>query len=115
MSRRLRGEIVLVADLLRPGSCLKQLDDRRMARSNSETSVTRNQWSAEFFSKYNVGRIISRKVVAQLPNPGQQHKMGIPCNLQVKQVLNCLIGALLWNGSFPHQAPQDLDDLNIQK
>src|SRR5579864_2341856 len=52
------------------GTCLEQLDDRSMAGCSGEASVARNQWSPKLFGKSNIGRVISRKIVAELPNPG---------------------------------------------
>jgi hypothetical protein len=63
---------------------LEQLDDRRMAGSSGEPSVARNQWSPELFGKPNVGRVIGGKIVPELPNPGQQHEMGIACKPEVQ-------------------------------
>src|SRR5438045_1415126 len=41
--------------------------------------------------------------------------MGVPCNPEVQQVMNCFIGGFSWNGSFPHQASQYLGDLNSEQ
>jgi hypothetical protein len=71
-----------------------------MAPSSGEPSVTRKQSSAEFFRQHYVGRVISGKIVTELPNPGQQYEMGIPRDAEVEQVLNRLMGASCWNRSF---------------
>ena len=94
---------------------LEQLDDRRMAGSSGEPCVACNQWNPELFGKADVGRVIGGKIVAELPNPGQQHEIGISRNPEVKQVPHGLIGAICRNRSFPHQTPQYLGDLKIQK
>ncbi len=86
-----------------------------MARSDGKPSVTGNQWRAEFFGKANIGRIISGKIVAKLPNPRQENEMGIPYKPEIQQVLNRLFGAARWNRTFPHKAPQDLGDFKIQE
>ena len=64
-----------------------------MSGCGGEPAVTRNQASAEFFGKHDVGRIIDGQVVAEVPDPRQQNEVGIPGDSQVEQVLDCLIGA----------------------
>src|SRR5579859_247172 len=63
---------------------LEQLDDRRMAKSSGEPPVARNQWSPELFGKPNVGGVIGGKIVAELPNSGQQHEMRVPCKPEIQ-------------------------------
>ena len=57
---------------------LKQFNGRRMARRRRQSLVPRNQGSPEFFDQHDVGRIIGRKLVTQLPNPGKEHEVRIP-------------------------------------
>ena len=72
----------------------KQFDERRMAGCRSEAAVTRKQSSAEFFGKHDVGRIIGRQIVTELPYPGQQHEVRIASNPQVQEILDRLISAV---------------------
>lgn len=84
-----------------------------MAGSSGEPRVTGNQWSTEFFGKSNVARVIGRKIVAELPNPGQQHEMGIPCKPEGQQVLHGMVGAICRDRSFTYKAPQYLCNLKV--
>ncbi len=63
---------------------LKQLDECGMARGRSESTVPCDQRSSEPFGQHNVGRIIGRKIVTQLPNPGEKHQMRIPSNAKIQ-------------------------------
>jgi len=64
-----------------------------MAGCGSEPAVTRKQSSAEFFGKHDVGRIIGRQIMTELPSPGQQQEVGIASNPQVQEILDRLISA----------------------
>jgi len=94
---------------------LKHLDDRRMARSSGKPSVARKQARAEFLGRYNAYRGISGKIVTELPNPGQEHEVGIPRNGEVQQVMNRLIGATGRNRPCPRQTLQYPGDLKVQE
>jgi hypothetical protein len=94
---------------------LKQLDGHGVAGCRREPAVARKQSSAKFFGKRDVGRIVGRQIMTELPNPGQQNEVGIPSHSQVEQILDRLIGARRCNRAFPHQTPQDLADLQIEE
>ena len=60
-------------------------------RSSSESTIPCNQWGSEFFGKHDVGGIIGRKIVTQLPDSRQEHAMGILSNPKIQQIVNCLV------------------------
>jgi len=72
----------------------KQLYGRGVTGCGCQAGVTREQSSAEFFGKRDIGRIIGREVVPELPDAGQQNEVGIADDAQVEQVLDSLIRAL---------------------
>ena len=86
-----------------------------MAGGRREPSVTRKQSSAEMFGERDVSRIIRRQIVTKLPNPGQQNKVGIPCDSQVEQVPDRLIGAVCRDRALPLQTSQYLANLKIEQ
>ncbi len=90
---------------------LEQLDWSCVARSRSEASVTRNQYSAELFGKHHISCIVCRKFVAESPNLRQQHEMGIASDPEVQQIVDRFIRTVGCDRSFPHQTPQYLGDL----
>src|SRR5919201_247280 len=55
----------------------KQLDRYGVPGSRSEPGVARYQRRAESCSKHYVCRVIDQKIMAELPNVGQKHKVGI--------------------------------------
>jgi hypothetical protein len=57
-----------------------------MARSRSDSTIPCNQCSSEFFGKRNVGGIVGRKIVTQLPDSWQEHEMRIPSNTKIQRV-----------------------------
>src|SRR5580704_3579104 len=86
-------------------SKLKQLDGGRMARGRSESTVPRNQRSSELFGQDNVGSIVGRKIVAQLPNPGEEHQMRIPSNAKIQQIAHRLVSTVYGDHPLPCQTP----------
>ena len=65
-----------------------------MAGRRSEPAVARKQSGAEFFGTHDVGRIIGRQIMTQLPIPGQQQEVGIAGNAQIQEILDRLISAV---------------------
>jgi hypothetical protein len=51
--------------------------------------------------------------VTELPNPGQQHEVGIASDPKVQQIADRLTSTVCWDRSFPHQTPPYLGDLKI--
>lgn len=86
-----------------------------MAGRRRQSAVTRNQSRAEFFGKRDVGRIIRRQIVAELPNARQQNVVGIAGHTQVEQVLDGPFSKVRWDCSIPDQASQYLGDFEIQQ
>jgi hypothetical protein len=84
-----------------------------MAWSGGKPFVTRDQGSWEAFGKSNIGRIIGGEILPELPNPWQQHEVGISYKPESEQVLYRLIGAIGGNRSLPREPPQYLCDLKI--
>lgn len=50
-----------------------------------------------------------------LPNLWQKNEVRIARDAQTQQILDRLIGALRGNRSFPHEPPQDLRNLKVEK
>ncbi len=73
---------------------LEELDGCGMARSRSESSIPCHQGTSELFGKHNVGRIICRKVVTELPDAGQEHEMRIPSNTEIQQITDRLVSTM---------------------
>ena len=84
---------------------LEELDGCGMARSRSESTIPGNQCSSEFFGKHNVGSIVGRKIVTQLPNSRQEHQMGIPSNTKIQQIADRLVSTEYRDHSLPCETP----------
>ena len=65
-----------------------------MARNRSESGISRNSRSSELLGKHDVGGIIGRKIVTELPNAGQEHEMRIPSNTKIEQITDRLISTM---------------------
>jgi hypothetical protein len=65
-----------------------------------------NERSAKFFGKHEVCCSIGGEVVPELPNPGPQHKVGIPGDPDVQQILDCLIRTVPGDCLFADEAAQ---------
>ena len=76
-----------------------------MARGRSESTVPCNQRSSQIFGQHNVGSIIGRKIVSQLPNPGEEHEMRIPSNAKIQQIAHGLVNTVYRDHSLPCQTP----------
>ena len=68
-----------------------------------------------FFGERNVRRIICRQVMPEPPNVWQENEVGIAGYAKIEQILERLIGALCRNFNFPHEPPENLRHLKIQK
>ena len=62
-----------------------------MARSRSQSPVSRNDRRPEFFGQHDIGSVIGRKIVTQLPNPGKEHDVRIPSQAEIQQVAHRLL------------------------
>jgi len=63
---------------------LEELDGYRMARSRSESSISRNESSPQFFSEHDICSIIGGEIVTELPNTGQEHEMRISGKAEIQ-------------------------------
>src|SRR6185437_3445187 len=99
----------------RKAATLKQLNHSCTTRSSSEPAVTRKQRRAQLFRKYDVGCVVSGKIVTAPPDLRQQHEMGVSRDAEVLQIKHCILSAARRNGSFPRQAPQNLRDFKIKE
>ena len=72
---------------------LEELDGGGMPRRRSESTIPCHQGSSEFLGQHNIGSIVGRNVVAQLPNSWQEHEMRIPGNPKIQQIVDRLVGA----------------------
>ena len=68
-------------------------DGRGMARSGGESTVSCNECSSEFLGKHDVGRIIGREIVTELPD-AQEHRMGISSNTEIQQIAERLVSTV---------------------
>ena len=93
----------------------KQLDAHPTGGGRSEAGVTSHQGGAQFCGECNVSGIVGRQIMPQPPDMWQEEKVGIARQAEVEQILERLIGALGGNRGFPHQSPQDLRHLNVEK
>ena len=84
---------------------LEELDGGGMARSRSESTIPCNQCSSEFFGEHNVGSIVGRKIVTQLPNSWQEHEMRIPSNTKIQQIADRLVSTKYRDHSLPCETP----------
>lgn len=65
-----------------------------MARGRGESTIPCKQRGSEFIGKHDIGSIVGRKIVTQLPNPGQEYGMRIPSNAEIHQIADCLVTCL---------------------
>jgi len=68
----------------------------------------------KFLGKYDISRVVGRKVVPQLPNARQQNEMRISCDAQVDEIVESLISARCGEDSLLGETSQHLCDLKIQ-
>ena len=71
--------------------------------------------AAEFFGESNVGCVVRRKIIPKPPNVRQENEVRIARYAQIEHVLDRLIGTRSRNRPFPHQSPQDLRHLKVEK
>jgi hypothetical protein len=79
-----------------------------VARSRSESSIPDNQHSSEFLGRYDVGSIIGREIVAELPDAGQEHEMRISSNTEIQQIADRLVSTMYRDHSLQCRTPQYL-------
>jgi hypothetical protein len=60
--------------------------DPYLAGRSCERAVSRNQRGIQRFSKSQISCIISREIVAHLPDAGEQHEMGIAGERKIEEV-----------------------------
>ena len=53
-----------------------------------------------FFGKHDVGGIIGRKTVTELPDAGQEHEMRIPSYTKIEQITDRLINTICRDNSL---------------
>jgi hypothetical protein len=74
-----------------------------MSGCRSESSIPRNQRGSEVFGKHNVRSIVSRKIMTQLPNPGQELEMSIPSDAEIQQITDRLVSTVYGNHTLVYE------------
>src|ERR1700684_2674462 len=86
-----------------------------MPRGRRKSSISCNQYRSEFLGQYEVGSVVSRKIVTKLPDSRHEHAVRISGETEVQQVANGLVNTLNRNQSLQCESPQHLRDLKIKK
>jgi hypothetical protein len=81
----------------------------------SEGTIASHQWRIERFGKCNICRVVSREVVAETPDSGQQDTARIAVQGHVCVIVYSLSRANSTQNSFPQVAAQNLQHFQISQ
>jgi hypothetical protein len=95
----------------RPSANCLDLDG--VSRARGEWTVAGDERSVESFGKGNVYSVIRADVVAQLPRTIQKIYMGMPVEIDIREISNCSVRATGRDFPHSHETSESLQDFDV--
>jgi len=81
----------------------------------SKGAVAGDERAVHGFGESHADRVIGRQIVAELPNPGQGHNIGMAVDREVRQVSEILSAPVRREVFTPDVVPQRLCGLHVEE
>ncbi len=94
---------------------LENLDSNRMGRRRSQPSIAGQQRGSKSLCECNVGGIIGREVIPELPHVRKKSGMRMTRDAKIQQVLNRVVRPTRRQDPLVNQAPEHVKHFDIEE